>query len=180
MIPIFGFRKNHAKHVRRPMVTALVSKREAANGYTYELGSESGALHHGAERKKRDDHELHRVERGAGCPLTKETRNMIDAEAFKRMRKGTRFINIARGEIVDEKALIEALRSGHLAGAALDAHIQEPLPADSPLWDLPDVIVTPHNAAASTGNERRSAEMFIANFGHWLRGGDAMFNVQRV
>lgn len=114
------------------------------------------------------------------CPLTKETHNMIDAEAFSHMRKGARLINIARGEIVDEKALIAALRSGHLAGAALDAHIEEPLPADSPFWDLPNVIVSPHNAAASTGNEKRCAEMFIANFGHWLRGGEAMFNVQRV
>ena len=112
------------------------------------------------------------------CPLTKETRNLIDADAFKRMRKGARLINIARGEIVDEKALIAALKSGHLAGAALDAHVQEPLPADSPLWDLPNVIVTPHNAAASTGNEKRCAEMFIANLGHWLRG-EPMLNVQR-
>jgi D-2-hydroxyacid dehydrogenase (NADP+) len=113
------------------------------------------------------------------CPLTKETRNLISADAFKRMRKGVRLINIARGEIVDEKALIAAIRSGHLGGAALDAHQQEPLPKDSPLWDLPNVIVSPHNASASTGNEKRSAEMFIANFGHWLRG-EPMFNVQRL
>lgn len=113
------------------------------------------------------------------CPLTQETLNLIDAAAFKRMRKGARLINIGRGEIVDEVALIEALRSGHLGGAALDAHRQEPLPADSPLWDLPNVIVSPHNASASTGNEKRCAEMFIANFGHRARG-EAMFNVQRL
>lgn len=113
------------------------------------------------------------------CPLTKETRNLLDAEAFKRIRKGARLINIARGEIVDESALIEALKSGRLAGAALDAHIQEPLPADSPLWDLPNVIVTPHNAAASTGNEKRRAELFIANFGRWLRG-EKLLNIQKV
>ena len=113
------------------------------------------------------------------CPLTPETNNLIDAEAFKRMRKGARLINIARGEIVNEKALIEALKSGHLAGAALDAHIQEPLPPDSPLWDLPNVIVTPHNAAASTGNDRRRAEIFLANFGRWLRG-EKMLNIQTV
>jgi phosphoglycerate dehydrogenase-like enzyme len=71
------------------------------------------------------------------------------------------------------------LRSGHVAGAHLDAHSEEPLPPDSPLWDMPNVIVTPHNAAASTGNEKRSAEMFIANFGHWLRG-EPLFNVQKV
>ncbi len=113
------------------------------------------------------------------CPLTRETRNLIDAAAFKRMRKGARLINIGRGEVMDEAAFIEAIRSGQLAGAAIDAHAQEPLPADSPLWDLPNVIVSPHNASASTGNEKRCAEMFIANCGHWLRG-EPMFNVQKL
>lgn len=112
------------------------------------------------------------------CPLTKETRNLIDADAFKRMRKGTRLVNVARGEVVDEAAFIEAIRSGHLGGAAIDAFRQEPLPADSPLWDLPNVILSPHNASASAGNEKRCAEMFIANFGHWMRG-EPMFNVQQ-
>ncbi len=113
------------------------------------------------------------------CPLTSETLNLLDASAFKRMKKGARLVNIGRGEIVDEAALIAAIRSGHLGGAALDAHRQEPLPADSPLWDLPNVIISPHNASASTGNEKRCAEMFIANFGHWMRG-EPMFNVQDV
>jgi phosphoglycerate dehydrogenase-like enzyme len=111
------------------------------------------------------------------CPLTSETRNLINAEAFRHMRKGARLINIARGDIVDETALVESLRSGQLGGAALDAHRQEPLPADSPLWDLPNVIISPKNATASTGNEKRYADMFIANFGHWVRG-EPMFNVQ--
>lgn len=112
------------------------------------------------------------------CPLTKDTRNLIDAEAFGRMRKGARIINIGRGEVVDQAALIAALERGHLGGAALDALSTEPLPAESPLWDMPNVIVTPHNASASTGNEKRCAEMFIANFGHWARG-EPMFNVQK-
>jgi phosphoglycerate dehydrogenase-like enzyme len=112
------------------------------------------------------------------CPLTNETRNLLDAEAFRRTKPGARLVNIARGEIVEEAAMIDALKSGHLAGAALDAHRREPLASDSPLWDLPNVIVTPHNASASKGNEQRCAEMFIANFGHWLRG-EPMFNVQR-
>jgi D-2-hydroxyacid dehydrogenase (NADP+) len=113
------------------------------------------------------------------CPLTQETRNLLNAEAFGRMRKGACLINIARGEIVDTEALIDNLRSGHLGGAHIDAHAEEPLPADSPLWDMPKVIVTPHNAAASAGLEKRSAEMFIANFGHWVRG-EPMFNIQQV
>jgi len=111
------------------------------------------------------------------CPLTRETRNLVSAEAFKRMKKGAYLINIGRGEVMDEAAFIEAIKSGHLAGAALDAHRQEPLPADSPIWDLPNVIVSPHNASASSGNEKRVAEMFIANFGHWIRK-EPMFNVQ--
>jgi D-2-hydroxyacid dehydrogenase (NADP+) len=112
------------------------------------------------------------------CPLTPETQNLINAEAIKRMKKGACLVNIARGEIVEEAALVDAIRSGHLGGAALDAHIQEPLPPDSPLWDLPNVVISPHNASASQGNEPRCAEMFIANFGHWTRG-EAMFNVQK-
>ena len=111
------------------------------------------------------------------CPLTVETHGLINADAFNRMKKGACLINIARGEVVDETAMIAAIRSGQLGGAALDAHSQEPLPPDSPLWDLPNVIISPHNASASTGNEARSAEMFVANFGHWLRG-EPMFNVQ--
>ncbi len=113
------------------------------------------------------------------CPLTAETNNLVNADAFKRMKKGARLINIGRGEIIDENALIEGIRNGHLGGAHIDAHTQEPLPQESPLWDLPNVIVTPHNASASTGNERRCAGMFVANFGHWARG-EPMFNVQRM
>ena len=81
------------------------------------------------------------------CPLTPETRGLVDAGCARGLPKGARLINIARGEIVDEPALIEALRSGHLAGAYLDVFEKEPLPADSPLWDMPNVIVTPHNSA---------------------------------
>lgn len=112
------------------------------------------------------------------CPLTKETENLLNADAFKRMKKGAKLINVARGEVVDQAAMIAALKSGQLGGASLDAHVPEPLPADSPLWEMPNVIISPHNASASTGNEPRCAEMFIANFGHWARG-EAMFNVQK-
>jgi len=112
------------------------------------------------------------------CPLTKETENLLNADAFKRMKKGACLINIARGEVVDQAAMITALQSGQLGGAALDAHVPEPLLPDSPLWDMPNVIISPHNASASQGNEPRCAEMFIANYGHWARG-EPMFNVQK-
>lgn len=113
------------------------------------------------------------------CPLTRETRNLLDAAAFRRMRKGVRIINIGRGEVLDEQALVAGLQSGQVGGAALDAHTTEPLPRDSPLWSLPNVIVTPHNASACSGNERRCAEMFINNFVHRSRG-EPMFNVQAL
>ena len=113
------------------------------------------------------------------CPLTPETRNLINAETIKLMKRGARLINVSRGEVIDEQAVIEALRSGQLGGAYIDPFTVEPLPKDSPFWDLPNVVITPHNAAASSGNEKRVAEIFIANFGRWLRG-EPLANLQRV
>src|SRR4029077_15046504 len=82
-------------------------------------------------------------------PLTDETRNLIDAAQLAQMRKGARVLNCARGGIINEEALAEALRSGHLAGAALDVFVQEPPPADHPLLKLPNVVVTPHLGAST-------------------------------
>ncbi|HEY4668932.1 MAG TPA: D-2-hydroxyacid dehydrogenase, partial [Tepidiformaceae bacterium] len=104
------------------------------------------------------------------CPLTDETRRLVDAQAISLLPRGARILNIARGEVVDEPAMIEALRSGHLGGAYLDVVEQEPLPSDSPLWDLPNVIITPHNSAASTGNDARVLEYFFENLSRWGRG----------
>ena len=104
------------------------------------------------------------------CPLTPATRGLVDARLIARLPRGARLINIARGEIVREAALIEALRSGHLAGAYLDVFEQEPLPPDSPLWDLPDVIVSPHSSGASLGNEERTLAIFLENLARWHRG----------
>ncbi len=104
------------------------------------------------------------------CPLTPQTRGLVDAQAIAALPRGARVINIARGEIVNEAALIESLRSGHLAGAFLDVFETEPLPPDSPLWYLPNVLVTPHNSAVATGNDRRVLEIFIDNLGRWHRG----------
>lgn len=104
------------------------------------------------------------------CPLTDETRRSIDAAMLAHLPRGAHVINVARGEIVDERALIAALRSGHIAGAYLDVFEQEPLPADSPLWDLPNVIISPHNAWASGGNDARVEALFVENFERWLAG----------
>ena len=104
------------------------------------------------------------------CPLTADTRGLVTAERLARLPRGARIANIARGEIVDEPALIAALQSGHLGGAYLDVFAQEPLPAESPLWDLPNVIVTPHNSAAAAGNEDRVFAVFLDNLGRFLQG----------
>ena len=104
------------------------------------------------------------------CPLTAETRRLIDAQAIARLPRGARIINVGRGEIVDERALIDALERSHLGGAYLDVFEKEPLPPDSPLWDLPNVIISPHNSLAAAGNDRRVVELFVHNFAAWLNG----------
>lgn len=102
-------------------------------------------------------------------PLTVETRGLINADLLARLPQGARIINIARGEIIDETALTAALQTGHLGGAYLDVFQKEPLPADSPLWGLPNVLISPHNSAAAQGNDERVYQMFISNLGHWQR-----------
>ena len=104
------------------------------------------------------------------CPLTTDTRGLISAGMLARLPRGARILNIARGEIIDETALIAALREKHLGGAYLDVFAQEPLPAESPLWSLPNVIVSPHNSGAAAGNDERVYRMFIANLERWQRG----------
>jgi phosphoglycerate dehydrogenase-like enzyme len=104
------------------------------------------------------------------CPLTAQTQGMVDAEALRRLPAGAQLVNVSRGEIVDEAALIEALRSGRLAGAFLDVFAHEPLAPDSPLWTLPNVIATPHSAGLSDGNAARVRRMFLDNLRRWLAG----------
>jgi phosphoglycerate dehydrogenase-like enzyme len=87
-----------------------------------------------------------------------------------RLPQGARLINIARGEIVDESALIAALQSGNLAGAYLDVFEKEPLPHDSRLWDMENVLVSPHNASAASGNDARIYAIFLENLRRWARG----------
>jgi phosphoglycerate dehydrogenase-like enzyme len=91
-------------------------------------------------------------------PLTDETEGMIDAAALARMQPGAYLVNIARGRVVDQDALVDALERGHLAGACLDVTTPEPLPSDHPLWGMPNVVITPHVAsrAALTGARRRA------------------------
>jgi D-3-phosphoglycerate dehydrogenase len=98
-------------------------------------------------------------------PLTEETRNLIGAAQFAQMRRGARVLNCARGGIINEEALAEALRSGHIAGAALDVFVQEPPPADHPLLKLPGVVATPHLGASTVEAQdsvaREAAQLLI-------------------
>jgi len=103
-------------------------------------------------------------------PLTPETNGLIGAEQFAMMRPGTRLVNVGRGNLVDEPAMIEALRSGHLGWAALDVTSVEPLPADSPLWDMPNVVITPHSSGATRMNDVRAGAMFLDNLARYVRG----------
>jgi phosphoglycerate dehydrogenase-like enzyme len=110
------------------------------------------------------------------APLTAETRGMIDAAAFAAMRPTAYLINIARGAVLDEPALIAALRDGQISGAALDTFEQEPLPAESPLWGLPNVTITPHATANSPRMRERQIALFIENLSRF-RSGQPLLNI---
>ena len=87
---------------------------------------------------------------------------------FEAMKPGAHFINVSRGQLVDEGALVEVLNSGHLAGAALDVFTEEPLPADSPLWTQPNLIITPHISAYSTNMMNQVVDLFVENLKRYL------------
>lgn len=103
------------------------------------------------------------------APLTDTTRRMIGRRELALLRPGGRLVNVGRGELLDEGALVEALQSGHLTGAGLDVTTTEPLPADSLLWDLPNVIVTPHVSGETALTEQRAAALFVDNVWRYLR-----------
>ena len=101
-------------------------------------------------------------------PHTPETEKMIGKAELALLKPGAYLINIARGAVVDEPALVEALRSGHLSGAALDVFDQEPLPASSPLWEMENVLVSPHSASTSDRENERLTDLFCDNLRRFL------------
>jgi phosphoglycerate dehydrogenase-like enzyme len=103
-------------------------------------------------------------------PLTPETHHLLDARRLARMRPSTYVYNVSRGAVIDEAALVMALRSGELAGAGLDVYEEEPLPPESPLWDLDNVILTPHVAGVTPLYYERTAALFAENLDRFLSG----------
>lgn len=103
-------------------------------------------------------------------PLTPETENFMNEDRLRRMKLGACLYNVARGELMDESALLRVLRDGHLTGAALDVFRQEPLPADHPLRQLPNVIITPHIAGHYRGLREATFRLFCDNLERYRRG----------
>lgn len=109
-------------------------------------------------------------------PLTEGTRGLFDEQAFAAMPQGSRYLNFGRGETTDTSSLVEALESGHLAGAALDVTDPEPLPEESPLWKMDQVVITPHIAGKSVHYSQRVLDIFTENLKSYLQTGDVVKN----
>lgn len=103
-------------------------------------------------------------------PATEATRGLLDAETLAAVKPGAVLVNVGRGAVIDEDALVERLRDGTLAGAALDVFTTEPLPPESPLWELPNVLISPHVSALSERENERVVELFLANLERFLAG----------
>lgn len=104
------------------------------------------------------------------CPLNEQTHHLVNTDSLAQIKPGAGIVNIARGTVIDEPAMIQALKDGRLCGAFLDVFAKEPLPTDSVLWDMPNVIVTPHTAGSSQGMYRRMEQTFTDNLARYVRG----------
>lgn len=113
-------------------------------------------------------------------PLTESTRHMFNAEVFAAMKSTACLINISRGGVLDETALIKALNNGQIAGAALDVFETEPLPADSPLWKLPNLIISPHISGNSPDYNPKAAALFVENLSRYIARKDLLNLVDRT
>lgn len=109
-------------------------------------------------------------------PLIPATRHLIDRASFERMKPGVILADVSRGGVVDQDALLRAMDKGRVAGAALDVFETEPLPAASPLWSQPGVLISPHCSSVYDGWAEASFDLFLANLANWVAGDD-LFNV---
>ena len=112
-------------------------------------------------------------------PLTPQSNNLISAKEFECMKRDSYFINISRGEIVDENALLNALRLKRIAGAGIDVLEHEPCPAESPLWNEPNLLITPHCAGYCETLEQRKMEQFVVNFKHYIQTGSIPMSLNK-
>ena len=112
-------------------------------------------------------------------PSTPETRGLFGAEQFSAMKSSARFINLGRGELVDEGALLAALQGGQIAGAGLDVFCMEPLPSESSFWDLDNVIVSPHMSGDYRGHQEAMAEVFLENFERFRDGRELLNQIDK-
>ena len=103
-------------------------------------------------------------------PLNEDTEGIVSTDVIAAMAPHAFFVNVGRGGLVDQSALTTALTEGRIGGAGLDVTTPEPLPADDPLWALPNVILTPHNSGSTDGTARRATECFLENLGHLIAG----------
>jgi phosphoglycerate dehydrogenase-like enzyme len=106
----------------------------------------------------------------ASAPLTPETRGLVGAREIAAMKPGAVIINVGRGPVIDEGALVEALEAGRIKGAALDVFDVEPLPAGHPFYRLPNVLLSPHSADHTAGWVDMAMEMFVRNLNHFIKG----------
>lgn len=113
------------------------------------------------------------------APRTPDTAGMLGEPEFRRMKRQAHFVCISRGGIADDDALLAALREGRIAGAGIDAHGVEPLPSDSPFWDLPNVILTPHNGTSRTETRQRGVDVFCNNLGRHIAGRDLINEIDK-
>ncbi len=113
------------------------------------------------------------------APLTPETNGLLGREQFARMKRSAYLINIARGQLVKEAELVEALKEKVIAGAALDVFEIEPLPPESPIWDLENVIITPHSSGNFDGFMDRAVELFASNIKRYLNGQELVNRVDK-
>src|SRR6266480_3172572 len=152
-----GFAMRVIATKRNPAVSAAAADEVAANDRLLDLLSQADFV-------------------ALTCPLTPQTELLFGAAAFAAMKPSAFLVNVARGRVVDEPALIGALRHGRIAGAALDCFWDEPLPADSPLWGLPNVLITPHSAGETRRYEDNVIDLLLENLGRLWRGEDELKN----
>lgn len=165
-----------ARLVRSVGATVLAVKRDVMHpedtGYTIPgLGDPAGDLFHRLYPYQAVRSMIKECDYVVIClPLTSETRGMIGANELAVMKPSSFLVSIARGGVVDQAALLSALQERRIAGAALDVFAEEPLPTNSPLWKLPNVIVSPHVGGMSMHYNQRAVDLFIENIKRYLTG----------